>query len=365
MRTQTLNVLVVADLYVLPYKVLFCLYDAGIRNVYVLANRQSSRLRYTRFCKRVFTTYTHFDGNEIENQTKEINQYVADLGIDVVIAGDQHSTRLLTMAQSQIATKCFPLPDKENYNILYNKWEFQRICQEQDILYPESMLFQNAGRLMDAMRSKTLTYPLICKPLDLEAGNGILKIVEENAFEQVQRIYYGPILAQKFIEGEDIGASVYCEKGIIKNFIAHNFKRQVYHTFLQDEIYNSIARILGNLRVDGVFNFDMRLSSSGEIYFLECNPRFFVKMIMSALAGVNFVAAGLGLPTQPYVKHATDIKMPWSFGLTLFTKPHTISKTDLLALYKLASDPVPFIGELLGVGIADIETPINYYLEPH
>jgi biotin carboxylase len=363
MHKQSLSVLVVADLYVLPYKVLFCLRDAGIRNVYVLANNRSSRLRYTRFCKQVITTKTNFDCSEIEKSLNQINQYVKKLGIDVVIAGDQHSTRLLTIVQSRVATKCFPLPDEKSYNILYDKWEFRRICKEQDILYPESELVPDIAALLDKIVSKTISYPFICKPIDLEAGNGILKVDEENAFEQIQRLYYNPILIQRFIEGEDIGASVYCEKGIIKNFIAHSFRRQKYYTFLNDEIYNSIAKILDSLGVSGVFNFDMRLSPQGEIYFLECNPRFFIKMIMSALAGVNFVAAGLGLPTRTYVEHGTHVKMPWAFGLTLLTKPHRISRRDIHTLLKMAMDPVPFAGELFGATWSDVETPINYYLE--
>lgn len=360
---KKLNILVVADLYILPYRVLFCLRQAGISNVYVLGNSRSARLRYTRFSKRFFMSKINFDGSDIEGSLNEINRYVKKLAIDIVIAGDQHSTRLMTLIQPRVAAQCFPLPDATSFNMLYNKWDFSKICHEHNVLYPESQLLSSSKALMDNIRSNTITYPIICKPHNLEAGNGILKITEDNALEQAARIYYQPVLVQQFIEGEDIGASVYCEKGVIKNFIAHYFKRQTYHTFLNNRIYDAISKILGSMKVSGVFNFDMRLSLEKEIYFIECNPRFFEKMGMSALAGINFVAAGLGLPTRTHVPHGTKVRMPRVLAFTLFTKPHTISRNDVMTTYKLAVDPVPFARELFRVGWSDIETPINYYLD--
>jgi len=341
LQNYNLKVLLVAHGYILPYKVLFCLWDAGVHNVYVLANRRGTRLRYTRFSRRVILTDTAFDGNEPEKALGEINRHVKNLGIDVVLSGDQFSTRLLTMIQPHLAAKCFPLPDAATYGLLYNKWEFFELCQELHIRCPETRLFESTANLLEKIRSGAIAYPFICKPVDLEASSGIFTIFSEKDLEQIRKIFYTPILVQKFIEGEDIGASVYCENGVIKHFLAHRFQRQIYQTFLNDEIYNAIATIMGSLKVSGVFNFDMRLSPDGGIYYLECNPRFFLKMIMSALAGINFVAAGLGLPTQTRLKDGTFVRMPKAIIVDLLTKLCRISRVDILTMRKLVADPIP------------------------
>src|SRR5262249_644045 len=152
----------------------------------------SAKLRYTRFCKRVFLTKVNFGGSDAEGALSEINDYVKRLNIAMVVAGDQDSTHLLTLIQSRIATTCFPLPDAASYRMLYNKWEFLKMCQEQNVLHPESALFSDVASLTSALLSRTPACPMICKPLNLEAGNGILKVTKENALRQLQRIYYRP-----------------------------------------------------------------------------------------------------------------------------------------------------------------------------
>lgn len=340
MQNHNPTVLLVAHAYILPYKVLFCLWDAGVRNVYVLANRRGARLWYTRFSRNVFLTDTNFDGSDPEKALGEINRYVKKLGIDVVLPGDQYSTRLLTMIQHQLATECFPLPDAATYNRLYNKWEFFGLCQQLHIRCPETTLFENTAGLLEKVRLGTIAYPFICKPVDLEASIGVVTILRDKAVEQIKEIHYTPVLVQQFIEGEDIGASVYCENGVIKHFIAHRFERQLYQTFLNDEIYSTIATVMGSLKVSGVFNFDMRLTPEGDIYYLECNPRFFLKIVMSALAGINFVAAGLRLPTPIQLKDGTTVRMPRLVLRDLFTKPYRISREDIRTMGKLVADPI-------------------------
>src|ERR1041385_3116285 len=139
MAGQSLCVLVLADLFVLPYKVLFCLRDAGVREVYVLANSKGSRLRYSRFSRRVFLTDTPFDDSDVDRSLSEINDYVHRLAIDVVIPGDQNSTRLLSLGQSRVATRGFPVPDAARFEVLYNKWNFFQLCQQHDVLCPDTV----------------------------------------------------------------------------------------------------------------------------------------------------------------------------------------------------------------------------------
>ncbi|HUO11328.1 MAG TPA: ATP-grasp domain-containing protein, partial [Caulobacteraceae bacterium] len=157
-----------------------------------------------------------------------------------------------------------------------------------------------------------------------------------------------PILVQEFVSGEDVGASVYCVNGEIKSFIAHRYHRAIYSTFFEQRIFDDIAKIARHSNVNGVLNFDMRLTKGGGLFYLECNPRFFFKIAMSMLAGVNFVAAGLPGCGAPLRLEASEtIRFPKALLAALPT-PWRL-KGGAAVLRHLLSDPTPWLREELGL----------------
>src|SRR5262249_13693370 len=155
---------------------------------------------------------------------------------------------------------------------------------------------------------------------------------------------------QDYIEGDDIGASVYCERGEIRCFIANSFSRGVYTTFEDPTILHAFSRILGPMGADGVYHFDMRLTPDKRTFYLECNPRFYFKIGLSMMAGVNFVHRGLdreaALPFS--VRRGTQVRRPWALAASL-GRPWAITQRDIALLWSLLSDPIPFVRESLRI----------------
>ena len=161
--------------------------------------------------------------------------------------------------------------------------------------------------------------------------------------ERLRSINYRPVLVQEFIAGVDIGASVYARAGRIEAFIAHRFWHQVYSTFASDDVFSEIAKVVKYHSLDGVYNFDMRLTPEGKVYFLECNPRFFFKIDLSMMAGLNFVEWGLAPPARecaPTVVSGVKVRLPKALAYSLLTSGRC-SLRDWRAATYLWRDPLP------------------------
>jgi predicted ATP-grasp superfamily ATP-dependent carboligase len=348
-KASDMNVLMVCSLFSLPYRVMQCIAATGAV-VHVLGSIGSRGLRYSRYCRRFLRYEGRIAGDRDPAFAGEINRCVRDFGIDMVVPAGPAPTRALIASRDMIDAPCFPLPSLKQFDFLNDKWQFTNSCIAHGIACPPSMLFADRAQVAENFKRGLLTLPAIVKPLSENGGHGVLRLDASNAASQIERINYGPIIVQNFIEGEDIGASVFCERGEIKSFIANRFSKGIYTTFQDPVVFAAFSRILGPMEVDGVYHFDMRLTPDKKIYFLECNPRFYFKISLSMIAGINFIHAGLekGADLPSSVEAGTQVKRPWALAASL-GQPWTITRRDIALLWSLLSDPIPFIRETLRI----------------
>jgi ATP-grasp in the biosynthetic pathway with Ter operon len=347
-RVEARRVLLLSSLITLPYRVMRCAAAAGAE-VYVLGSGSSKGLSYSRHCKQFVANETSVTGERDPRLADKINRCVAEFGIDMVLPGDAAAMRSLLAIQDLVAAPYFPAPTLAQFDYLNNKWNFTNLCKDLNIPCPDSVLVADRAELLAKIEIGRIDFPAIAKPLSLDASQGVFKLEADNARAQAQRISYSPILVQKFISGEDIGASVYCEQGEIKSFIAHRLKRATYETLGDSTIMPTIARIARDQRLNGVFNFDMRRTPDGRIFYLECNPRFFFKINLSMVAGINFVARGLGRTDIPSaVAPGTKVRMPKALVASLLS-PWVLGARDLKMLWYFVNDPVSYVRESLGI----------------
>jgi ATP-grasp in the biosynthetic pathway with Ter operon len=340
------RVLMVATLFNLPYRVMRCA-QASPAEVFVLGNPGARGLRFSRYCRRFFLSDRVIHGGRDEALALEINCLVRELGITMVIPGDAPSTRAIIACRDLIDAPCFPLPSLDHFDALNDKWVFSQLCRDLGVLHPMTHLLPDVGTLAQRLATGHLQQPLIAKPLS-RSGSGGLVILDGIELEsRLRTINYQPIVVQELIEGPDIGASVYAEAGKIKAFVAHRLRRCVYSTFWHDNIYSDIAKIMAHFQLDGVYNFDMIAARDGSIYYLECNPRFFFKISLSMIAGINFV--GFGFPgdkskSQGSIIDGLKVRLP----LAVLAAPWGgITKNDWAMATYLYSDPLPYLMENL------------------
>jgi hypothetical protein len=136
-------------------------------------------------------------------------------------------------------------------------------------------------------------------------------------------------------------------------FITHRAWHQVHSTFANDGVFADIAKVVDRYRLDGVYNFDMTLAPDGRIFFLECNPRFFFKINLSMMAGINFVGWGLHPPAPgapATVVADVKVRPPKALAFSLLTSGRS-SRRDWAMAAHLYLDPLPYLMEKLGLTV--------------
>lgn len=347
---QPPKILLVATVFNLAYRVLRCAQAAGAE-VYVLGNPGAGALNFSRCCRGFTRSFAVINGERDRNLAVEINCLAKQLGIGMVLPGCAHSTRALIAVRDLIEPPCFPLPPLDCFDLLNNKWTFAHLCHQLGIKHPATWLFPDARRLADEMSRGSVIPPLVAKPLSWSGGKlgaaGVVKIDRADD-ERLASIYYEPVLAQQFVAGSEIGASIYAAGGRVEAFIAHKYVRRIYSTFHDEEILAATEKIAAHLRLDGVYNFDMIRTPDNVVHFLECNPRFFFKIDLSRAAGINFVALGLAPDRRDRmltVPNGAQVRQPEAVLATLFR--HGVTNRDISLARQHLSDPAPYLLERL------------------
>jgi len=349
---QRQKVLMIATDFTTPYRVLRCAHAAGAE-VYVLGNAGAKALRFSRYCKKVVVSDSIIHGGRDQALAIEINCVARALGINMVMPADAPSVRAILTMPDLIEVPCFPLPNLQSFDMLNNKWAFAQLCAELNIRHPATWLLPDVPAVAQGIADGTFRHPLVVKALSRCASAGVIVLDGTDTERRLQAINYTPILLQEFILGEDIGASVYARNGKIEAFVAHWLRDGIYSTFCDDGIYSDLEKITSHFGLDGVYNFDMVRISDGSVYYLECNPRFFYKINLSMIAGINF--AGLGLRSgdlgETYrTTSATQVRFPKAALRSLISSGRYKAKDWGLLAY-LLSDPWPFLMEKLNLVI--------------
>ncbi len=347
-ESRPYNVLMLSDQFRFAYRILRCFHAAGAK-VHVLGAKGSRGLRFSRFCATFRERVNGYRG-DLGALIQEVNSVIAQLGVDLVVSGEHAMMRPLIVMAPALNAPCFPMPSIEQFDLLNNKWLFTQLCRSLDIRCPRSQLFADVSALNRALKSGEISIPFVAKPLDFDGSRGVLSVLRAIDLRKLDSIQYSPIIVQEFVGGADIAASVYCDHGEIKAFIVHRLKRATYFTLESDEIRADIEKIVVATRANGIMNFDMRVGSSGDVYWLECNPRFFFWTHMALLAGVPFVEFGLpnrqvsGSGTLPT---GTNVRFFKAAAVEL-ARPWRLTKRDFGYLRFALADPIPWLRESLG-----------------
>ena len=249
-----LKVLMVCNLFTMPYRVMRCAHAAGAR-ISVLGGKDARGIKYSRYCDDFLLSEYGFNGEARSETAAEINRYVKALRIDLVLAGDALSTRTLIANQDDIHARCFPMPNLHWFDKLNNKWTFTGICQQLGIRCPPTRLLPDREAVLAEISSGRSRLPLVAKPLSLEGGHGVFVLNGANAGRRAQAIDYAPVLLQDFIPGEDVGASVYCEVGARPQFHRPQARTQdLFHIpFRRDprryNTHHGACRLVGRLQL--------------------------------------------------------------------------------------------------------------------
>jgi predicted ATP-grasp superfamily ATP-dependent carboligase len=331
-RVNDRRALILSDGWRLQYRVLRCAAE-HFDEVYILGTRDASPLKFSPFCKEWFNFSGSFQLVDAA-AIAQVNNLCARLSIDCVLPSCSTTTRFLTSHNGYLISPHYPVPSRESFDVLDDKWRFSCLCVKLGIPHPRTRYFATREGLLD--KADQLKCPLVIKPHNRSASIGVKRI--EATAKIPAEIGYRPVLVQDYIPGRDFSAFYLCRNGQITISIAYIRTPSgiAFHHDAETERYAKI--IIEYLRYNGVIGFDVRRGEDGGVWFIECNPRFWYRMDLAMIAGINFIAAGCsGIKPRGSINGA--FRAPRSLLRGLFT-PWRLGAYDIAFLKYLARDPL-------------------------
>ena len=359
-----MNILVLASEEYLTLRLLKCL-AAQKHTVAILGAGPGAVLKASRHCR----TYQAFDPHGLANFSgplgAEIERNCRRFAIDVILPSGMACGFFLAATRTSLPVPTLPLPPLELLRVMDNKWKFSRLLQQHGLPFPKSRLLECSadGNALD------LEFPVILKPLDLDASRGVTRC-ETPAEVRAHLRAVGtklPLLAQEYIPGADVGLGLLAQAGTV---LASTVQRQCADgsgvEFIRDEAVQEIGRrIIAVCGYDGIAHFDLRIDSrDGSVKVLECNPRFWASLPFCMLAGVNFADLGIRLALkQPVpVTACRPVRIAFPTRALSETVRGRLGAESRKALSYTLSDPVPNL--LLGAGKAGRKLHATFFKTP-
>ena len=333
--------------------VLECLAASKVK-IYVMGLNNMLRIRLSRYCNG-YLTYKLSDLLEVnDNIIDDINGYCKKEKIDTVMSAGMDATLFISKIKERIVTaNVFPVSDLETLNMLNNKWKFSEFMTENDIAYPKTILVTD----MSQLKSQDLDFPLMIKPLELDANRGVAKL---NSFKELETYILHkdefnklPLLIQEYIPGYDAGISIMAKNGKVIAWTIQKWHtdRRIIEFIKDDNILNIGKKIASCCNYNGVAHIDMMLDNRDKsVKVLECNPRFWGSIVFSMWCGVNFPYIGMLIARGDTISKDMSYKEIMYIpsrrfipGILVDKSLRDINKYDFYLINRLAADPLVYI----------------------
>lgn len=323
---------------------------------YLITDDRALSVSYSRGCTVLHHTRDLATADEA-TIIKLINDTHTAVGITSVIPADVTASLLLNRIRDRLTPPIFPLASVDTLQRLDNKWEFAKICLANDVDIPPTLYFtKNATVDLDAVQP----YPVIIKPAQGIGQRNIVIIHRANEMAEfrTQHSHDDGMVIQRFIHGQEWAIGVLAIDGVVRNWTAWECPSQLVtrgsvsrfmvtkfcdHARLL-EMAQTVIRATG---FSGIANFDAILGEDGRMRLLECNPRFFNRMLAARIGGgLNFVAAAMGYPQRLVLNEG--MYYPWQYaftrqGMRLLASGGWPLRWLLRDLYELMRDPLPAV----------------------
>lgn len=304
-------------------------------------------IRFSGFCAGYYECERTEDG--LIRQIQDISNRHA---IDAVIPLDLSATVCLSRIKRGIDIPVMPLSGPDIMVQLSDKWESTFLFDAAGVRTPETVLITHPENL----QLNIFSLPFLVKPLRQGASRGIYKISTNQDIYNIVHSYSPyvafPMIAQQYIDGEDIDLSFISRDGIILGYTIQQWKTGGYLELIDDPEVLLIGKKLASyVKYSGFMHVDMRREhKTGRLYVLECNPRSWGTIGASIGAGMDFIGLAIASAANGKVRAMSPHKMTYMTPLTLlkksvrkprvFREASEVSKRDFVGMF---SDPLPYL----------------------
>lgn len=252
-----------------------------------------------RFCFPKFSRYIHhnyrLDLNRKDDLTGQLLELVENPQATILLPLDEYFVRLLSVKKDQLSMKFHlpPLPLPQIFDSLVNKSSLNKLLIQQQLPAPKTYELNNeAVQQIDAD-----LYPLILKPVRGSSGRGIKAFKNKTSLiEYLQGLEADDYVLQEFLPGKDVDCSLFAIDGEIKALTvqkgleSRGFNFSTAIRFEQNKTVCDITKkLIKHTKYSGVAHLDFRLDSrDGQPKLIDFNARFWLSLLGSKAAGVNF-----------------------------------------------------------------------------
>ncbi|WP_420473884.1 ATP-grasp domain-containing protein [Noviherbaspirillum sp. ST9] len=267
----------------------------------VVGGASTRSLRWSGLCKRQVTV--DIDGGG-DSAFVDIVHRVADANPHVIlIPADCDAIRLANRVRASLKVKTTPIPALPTLDMFDNKWTFHQFCSGLGLPVPETMHFVSKDAMDFHAIVSAIGLPFVVKPLDRAGSTGVCVVRSAEDFDaaiMANTTYdYGPLIAQRFIRGDDVDVSFLSLDGRMSALAVQRASGSRI-VFQHNPSLEAMAIVLSDASgFHGVMHVDARVEEgTGKVWLIESNPRFWASLPASVWCGLNFVAESLMPPPK-------------------------------------------------------------------
>ncbi len=274
----------------------------------------------TRFLRRsiLSSEYMEIDFKDADDDAllDRINRFSGMEPDALLIPSDCAGARLINRIRPRLTVTVIPTPSTPMLDCFDDKWHFYQFCIKHGLNVPLTHHIGNKHELDYAATAVALGLPFVVKPVNEDASRGAYVISNETEFRRHildnDSYQYAPLIAQRYIEGTDVGLNLLSVQGQLRSFAIQQ-RLEPEHDgsgirFFANYYLEKVAGIVvSESAYEGVMNIDARIEkNTGKVYLFESNPRFWRSLSASVWCGFNFVAQSAEQPCEAGIRRLTS-----------------------------------------------------------
>jgi predicted ATP-grasp superfamily ATP-dependent carboligase len=262
----------------------------------VIGNVETRKLRWSSLCAQ--HVHAEFDGSEDARVVGLINALYEEMPHVVVIPADSEGIRLVSRIKMYLHPRVTPIPELPTFNLMDDKWAFYKFCRDNDLAVPSTFYIGSKDRLDFDEVVAALGLPFVLKPANESGSLGVQIIRDREHYLRAvlhnDNYQFRTLIAQRYIDGEDIDLSLLAMHGRLSAFAIQQSRGTTIEFVPNLELEQMAAALCANSAYHGVMHIDARLEKdTGKIFLIESNPRFWASLTASVSCGLNFVAESI------------------------------------------------------------------------
>lgn len=262
----------------------------------VIGGPETAALRWSALCEQQITV--DLNGTDDDRFVDAVNGIVKSHPHVILIPVDCDGVRLAHRVRDRLMLPVTPVPDKDVLDMFDNKWTFHQFCTRNGLSVPDTRFISSKSELDHDAIAGELGSPFIVKPLDLAGSTGVQIVHSKAELEQSilhnDTYNYGALIAQQYIDGEDIDVSFLALGGRMAAIAVQQVHGARIVFCSNPELEAMAEHMCRASEYHGVMHVDARIDAkTGKVYLIESNPRFWASLTASVWCGLNFVAQGI------------------------------------------------------------------------